>query len=940
MKNSNREQSIIMLLFLAMLAIVLCVGCAGRKDTDDIPLTLAPEVSTGVFDNGLTWYILENSEPHQRGALSLIVGAGSLMEDEDQLGIAHFNEHMLFNGTKNFEDHELVEYLESIGMDFGPDVNAYTSFEETVYRIEVPTDDAEVLGTAFQILEDWAHLALMEGEEIEQERLVIQEEWRLRSTSHTRIEEQWLAEFLKGTLYTERLPIGEPEVFMNLSQDRIRDFYQDWYRPDLMAVVAVGDFETEEVKQLIESHFAHIPVKEHRNPPARGKIENREPRVTIITDPKALFPEVVLTSIKPLIKLTIENDYRDMVIRDLYWSIFNSRMDELSRTTPRPFIESDGSEKNLMSATGHVEFYGQLITENVTSGINVILDEVVRITRHGVTSTELSLAKENLNRSSKQALDEKEHVSSRVLMKELVEFHLRSESSAFIGADKRYQLIQRHLQNITLEDVNDYARTTYPSKAPLLTLIMPEGIEPVPEEELLELLVGLDSREAAPPTEHELIELPVEQISEEGAVVEKKILEELNAEEWVLSNGARVIMKPTEFMENEILFYSFSPGGLSMVDDSQYFDGLHSVEITLESGLGGLSNGELKRVLAGKNVSVTPFINNYFEGFSGMSSKEDLELLFRLIRLYHTNPEFDSNAFDNVLTKLKEVVVARSVDPTSTYRIKINSLLWGNAFRIRALDNEIIDSLDIDTVQQVFTQRFSGFGDSVFVFVGNIDAEILEQFVGKYLANLPSGAREEWVDRNLKYDDNNHDESVFMGTEDAGQVFLFYPSIEIPSKEDRVVFPAIGDILSDLLSNSIRETLGGTYSVSANTVWAMRPEQSLGYVAFGCDPQRVEELTEATEDTIRTLQKGELDEEILGGIKEKYRRIYEDNLRSNEFWLDWISSHLMGDEPILPVEPDEYDKLLTKARVTRLANWIFNLQNQSRVVLLPESMQQ
>lgn len=921
--------------FLFIAAAAFLAGCVSIPEELSSPLPLDPSVVKGTLDNGLTYYIRENRKPLERASLRLVVKAGSLLEEEDQQGLAHLVEHMAFNGTERYEKLELIHYLESIGMDFGPEINAYTGFEETVYMLEIPTDDEEILEKGFEVLREWARHITMEEDEIDTERLVIQEEWRLGRGASGRIRDQILPVFLQDSRYAERLPIGKVDVFMNTPAERVRDFYRDWYRPELMAVVAVGDFKTSDIESLIRRYFDFSASAEPPEIPAFPVPDQEGTRVKIVSDPEVTVPQIELAVLRPPLSLATREDYRAMLVRNLFWSAFNQRLAELARGENPPFIGARGGEGNWVSSASFISVSASLGEEKIREGLDVLTGELVRAVRYGLTPGELERGKDESLLHISRAFREKENLRSSSLAGELVEYHLRDVFMP--GIEGEYDLTRELLPLISLEEVNRYARTLLPRENRILTLILPEAQVPPGEEELLTLLTLVENREVSPPEERDFggLNRTEEGLPEE--VVEKRFLPAWEAEEWILANGARVIVKPTDFMDDQVLFSAVSPGGLSLEEDDLFHDGLYSLLFLQESGLSDFSAGDLEKVLAGRDVSVFPYLGDYFEGFRGGGSPTELETLLQLTRLYFTEPRFDQGVFNNLKERLREVVKNRLADPVTQYRDRIQEIISSGAFRRKPLDPDLLETIYLEEGREVYRRRFSGAGDFTFFFVGALDPADLEPLAAAYLGTLPEGPAEAWQDRGIRPPDYPVDEWVRRGIEPQGRVTLVYHGEGEFTREEEKIVSTLGEILEVNLRELIREELGGTYSVRAAVTPIKQPYSGwTASVELGCDPERVDELTAQIEGETARLRSGDFDQSHLDREIEQYRRTYEVNLRENGFWLNTMARTVReGGEPEPPLPPEEYAALLTRERIVELAGRIFDPQRRIRVVLVP-----
>ena len=532
---------------IILLTVVIIAGCA-TTDTAPAPrdgIPLDPLVTSGTLDNGVSWYIRPNSEPENRASLRLVVNAGSILEEDDQLGLAHLVEHMAFNGTEHFEKHELIDYLESLGMAFGPEINAYTSFDETVYMLEVPTDDPGILETAFQVLEDWAHLVSFDEEEIDSERGVVQEEWRLGRGAQGRILDAYLPVLLGGSRYSERLPIGKMDVVMNAPYARITGFYGDWYRPDLTAVIAVGDFDPERIRSLIEKHFSY---RGRKDPSDRTFFEvpgHRENKALVIRDPEVPSAQVELTVKHPAADYRTENDYRAYLIESMVFSMLNDRFSETARSADPPFVYAGGSSSDFLRTLKLESYSASADIEHIPSAVEAVVGEITRVREQGFTRQELDRKKAEFLRFIENAHRERENLASGSLARELTEYYLKGVFMP--GIDAEYELFNRFIPEISLSQVNRRAGELFPGENRVFTAIVPEQGPSLTEADIIEAVSRGESGPVETYEEEDLDVPLVESKPARGKILDTEHLEEIDTTVMTLSNGARVVIKKNRF---------------------------------------------------------------------------------------------------------------------------------------------------------------------------------------------------------------------------------------------------------------------------------------------------------------------------------------------------------------------------------------------------------
>ncbi|MEM6328108.1 MAG: pitrilysin family protein, partial [Bacteroidota bacterium] len=631
----------------------------------DTPLTLDPAVRSGVLDNGLTYFVRENAEPEARAELRLVVNAGSILEEDDQQGLAHMLEHMAFNGTENFPEQDLVQYLEGIGMQFGPDVNAYTSFDETVYMLQVPTDSLETFTTGLDVLREWAGAVTVSDEEVEKERGVILEEWRLGQGAVGRVQKQHLPVLLQGSRYAERLPIGLPEVVETAPAQRLRDFYRDWYRPDLMAVVVVGDMDGAEVERMIRERFSDLATPpDAPERPSYPVPSHEETLTTIATDPELPQAQVSIDFKSPPTVRETVGDFRDEIKRRLFTGMLNERLGEVARGADAPFAIGFAGLGGGFRTVGFASLAALIQEDKTVPAMDALLTEAERVRRFGFTPSEFERQKTEVARGYRRALAEKDNTESRRLAMLYVSQFLEGDVEP--GIDRAADLVFALLPEITLEEVNTLAGRLLQTSNRVVSVSLPEkeGLQPPTEADLAAVLAGVAAKDIAPYEDATTDEPLIADLPAPGSIVSETLWDEANGvTEMVLSNGVRVLVKPTDFKADEVLLTAFSPGGTSTLDLDTFRRTELATAIVAEGGVGAFDAVALGKKLAGQVVSVRPFISEREEGFSGTASPGDLETLFQLVHLYATAPREDEAALATVRTQFSAFLANMGASP-------------------------------------------------------------------------------------------------------------------------------------------------------------------------------------------------------------------------------------------------------------------------------------
>jgi zinc protease len=908
----------------------------------DERIPVDPQVTVGQLENGLRYYIRENDEPENRAYLRLVVNAGSILEEENQQGLAHFLEHMAFNGTTHFEKQELVEYMESIGMRMGTGLNASTSFDETVYMLSVPTDSLEVLATAFLILEDWAHGLAFDPEEIDRERGVIVEEWRLGQGAGARMRDAQYPILFQGSRYAERLPIGKMEVVENFEPEVLIQYYRDWYRPDLMAVIAVGDFDGDFVEGLIEDHFSKLMPPEDPKPRMVYDVPNHEETLfAIATDEEAPITSVSLYFKQPIQAQGTVRAYRQEIVEGFFNSMLNQRLSELAQEADPPFLGAGSSQGNLNRVKGAYILGASVDDEGVLLGLETILTEAERVAQHGFTEAELERAKAAALRSMERSYEGRGTRSSGSFVGGFINNFLRGSQIADIGF--RYQLYQRFVPEITVEEVNRLAREWITDQNRVVMVSAPEkeGLNTPTEAELSSVMDAVNAEELEPYTETLADEPLLSDIPAPGTIVSERAVDTVGVTEWTLSNGVVVVLKPTDYRDDQILFRAFSPGGSSLVDTEDFIPVSSAGSMINGSGLGSFNPIDLRKKLTGKVASANASISGLEEGLSGSASPQDLETMFQLAYLRFTAPRTDSTLLVSNQTRTLAVLENRRADPASVFADTLQAVMTQNHPRAPLISEELVMATDLEGSLKLYRDRFADASDFTFIFVGDFEIETMRPLVERYIASLPSLDREEtWRDVGPKPPKGVIVKSVYKGMEPQSRsVFVFTGDFE-DSRKNRNDFSAMNTVLQTKLRERVREELGGTYSIGVSGSNSWRPTGSYSItIQFGSDPERVGELKDvifAEIELIKTLGPDEADVE---NVKESLRRARETNLESNSYWVNQIIARYRqghGFEDFWDYEASI--EAITPETVRAAADRYFDLDNYIQATLFPESM--
>ena len=914
------------------------------------PLAFDPLVVRGTLSNGLSYYIRHNEEPRNRARIALVVKAGSVHEEEHQRGLAHFVEHMAFNGTERFAKQEIVDYLESIGSRFGAHLNARTGFDDTLYFLEIPTDDPEIAETAFQILSDWAYAISFDPDEVELERGVVLEEWRLGRGFGSRFEDSLLQALFGSTIYANRSPIGLPEVVEGATAELLREYYERWYRPDLMAVVAVGDFDVDEMESKVKQHFAPPPEGGASQEQAAAGASTERPTITIpghetpwiqvFTDAESPGSQFVLIR-----KLTPDagqdkSAFRRYVVERLAFQMLNARLSERAKAEDPPFLFADAGRSRYVEPMDILTFSGWVETDGIEQGLEAMLEELQRVRLHGFTESELAREKSNLLRSVESFYKQREQIPSENFVGEYVDHFLNGTPAP--GIEAEWQLYQELLPQISLEDFTDVVELWTKSEDTALLVVRPAETESRADDQLttaaLAQIMTANTLEVEPYADV-LGDVPLlATIPTSGSITSEEHIASIDAQRWVLSNGITVIAKQTDFRDDEVEFSAFSPGGHSLVADEDYVSARYAAQLIGGSGVGSHDNVALEKLLAGKRVSVSPYIQELFEGFSGSASPEDLETMFQLITLFATEPRLDPAFFASYEARLRSVAEINASDPDSVLYDATRTVLAQEHFRRRPLTVELVDELSMERAEAVYTDRFADLGDATFIFVGAFDWDSLRSLTSTYLASLPAtGRSEEWIDHGIDPPMGVEDHVVRSGIEPRGNTVLAFAGDMQWTRQEALTLNVAADMLGIRLRERVREQLGGTYGIWVDpNSYALPDMEYLVSVIFGSDPERTEELFQEVLTEVDWIREGG-EQKYLDTVKEQWSTTREEQLRENGFWLGQIRAAMQRDESLAEIIGFE-DRLnaITLEDVAAVAQRYFTPDMYVRVVLLPE----
>lgn len=883
MKSNLKALSLLFLVPMAVFAQDL-------KPTDLIPFD--PNVKKGTLKNGLTYYIRKNSKPEDKVDLRLIINAGSILENEDQQGLAHFMEHMCFNGTKRFPKNQLVDYLQSIGIKFGQHLNAYTSFDETVYFLPLPSDDPEKLEKGFQIIEDWAFNANLNPEEIDKERGVVLEEYRLGLGADKRMEDKYIPKMMYKSQYANRLPIGKKEILQNFTYDKLTSFYKDWYRPNLMCIVVVGDIDVAQMEQKIKDHFESYQNPVNEKPRKIFEVPNhKETFIAIESDKEASQTQIQLLykdygsrkSAKTI------SDLKDEVIEGLFSTMLNNRLNELTNSPTPPFTYGFTYHGNTFARDKEAfQSFAMINEDKQIEALKVLVIENERVKKFGFTIGEFERAKsEILSRTESQFLDRDKMESENFVWQCQSNF---LEQETMTGIEWGYLSIQKMLPTIKLSEVNGYIKEFLKDDNRVVVITAPqkEGLKKVTEQEVLDAL-KLNPKDLKPYEDKIVAKSLLRTNPKEGTVVKKEINEKIGATTLTLSNGAKVTYKKTDFKNDEILLEAVSFGGTNLYSNEEMKKTQFAINGLAEAGFSGLNQNDIDKFMAGKIASVSPYISNTTEGFRGSSTPKDLEYAFQMLYAYFTDLNFDASAFEGYKQKQANFFENMVSQPNFYFQQEFYSYLNKENPRWNGMvpTKEKWAEVDYQLAYNKYKERFANVGDFEFFFVGNIDDASIENFSKKYIASLPSNnVKEVTKDTGYRLLKGDIKKVVNKGKDPKSNVsIMFYGDAPYDTKE-AYLLKALGDVLTIKLIEVIREQESGVYTVNARGGMNKVPYGSFNFnISFPCGPENSEKLITASLAELNKIIINGPTQVDLDKFKQAELLEYKKQMKENRYWM-------------------------------------------------------
>jgi len=890
-------------MLLLLLAFPLSVGAQELNGTAAIPFD--SNVKTGKLKNGLTYFIRKNAKPENKVDLRLVINAGSILEEDDQQGLAHFMEHMCFNGTKRFPKNKLVDYLQSIGVKFGQHLNAYTSFDETVYFLPIPSDDPAKLENGFNIIEDWAFNAVLTPEEIDKERGVVLEEYRLGLGADKRMMDRYMPKMMYKSHYAERLPIGKKEILENFKYEKVINFYKDWYRPNLMSVIVVGDIDIAEMEKKIQDHFGKYQNPKKEKPRKIYDVPNhKETFVSIESDKEASSTDIqiVYKDYGTPKKTVTVNDYRDDLVEGIFSTLLNNRLEELTNSPTPPFTYGYSYHGGTWARTKEAYQSFAMVEEGKElSALKVLVTENERAKKFGFTQTELDRAKSDILARYEKSYNDRDKTNSANFVGEYQAYFL--EGSPTPGIAWEFETVKKMLPGVELKDVNGFVKD-YVKEDNLFVLITgpeKEGAKKITEQEVLATLKVNDA-DIKPYEDTVIAASLLRNEVKPGSILKKENNSKIGTTTLFLSNGAKVTYKKTDFKNDEIIMEGISFGGTNLYSNEDVKKTQFAAGALTEAGFSGLKVNDINKYMAGKIASVNPYISNTTEGFRGSTTPKDLEYMFQMTHAYFTDLNQDKEAYEGFKQKQSAFYKNLSSQPNVYFQQEFYSYLMKENPRFNGIfpDEKSWENTDYALAYKKYKERFANAGDFEFYFVGNIDDKKIEDFSAKYLASLPSNdQKDKPVDLGYRMLKGDLKKVVNKGTDPKSNVTIMYYGDAVYTPKEALAMDALGEVLTIKLVEELRENESGVYGVSARGSMNKIPNGSYNFnISFPCGPENADKLTTSA---LRELQKI-IDNGPQASDIAKYKEAelleYKKNIKENRYWLTNFSrSYINGTSP-------------------------------------------
>ena len=880
---------------------------------------------SGKLENGIHYYIYKNNKPENKAMLNLVVKTGSLMEEDNEQGIAHFMEHMAFNGTTKFEKNEMIKYLQSIGLSFGGDLNAYTSFDRTVYKLLVPTTPKE-LEDGIEVLREWASEATLSPQEIDSEKKVVIEEWRLRQGLAQRLGDVQKKALFEGSRYFDRFPIGLPEIINGADQNLVKGFYQKWYQPENISIIAVGDFDTNQIENFIHKYFNYQGTQKGKTP-KEYSLKKLKNKYVVFSDDEIRYNTFTITKILDRDVIKDEKSMKNSIIDQLLFNILNTRLNNLQKESDTPFLQSLVYKYDINNSQDIFSAVAVIKNNKLSEGITLLNNFLKSSAKNGVTDYELELEKENLINNYKNLVTNKESITHETYADSLVEHVMSGE--CFIDIDEEFNIYSTLIKNITTKDLNKRIKKIYKENS-LYFLTTSTSQNKINEKQLEELIK--ESKNS-----NKIIDFSIKPVILTPLKTSLGSFTKETDGKYLLSNGIKVFSKKTDFDKDKIYIKLFKKEGSSSNDYTTFINSTIAPTIIEQSGVGNLKPTDIDTFMKGKNFSISSYISDYEQGFIISTDRKNLELALEYMNYLIYEPKVDKIIYENTISDLKESLNNRNNSPQIVYRDKIREIYSGKNNRKLPLSEKDLTLISPEKVLNIYKEKFSNFSEYNLIVVGSFTEEELEKNLKTYVASLPSeNSKTIITPLDLKTPKNIVIEKVIKGVDKKATVTLIFPYNFKYGYEEKTLYNSFSQILNIALIEDIREKIGGVYSISSRT--SLSPNnygEDKMVISYSCDISRVDEIEKAVLQSLESLLYKDIDKEKINSVVKNYELSYNTEMKENSFWFNYLYQKITVPNYKLAT-PEEYKELVTKENIWKVNRKAINLKNYISVTLIPE----
>lgn len=920
----------------AALLIVLCLLTGVHAQYNDPILPLDKNVKTGQLPNGFTYFIRRNAQPEKRVFFYLVNKVGSILETDGQRGLAHFMEHMSFNGTKHFPKNDLVQYLQRSGVRFGADLNAYTGFDETVYQLPLPSDDPALLKNGLQIMRDWAQDASLDPTEIDKERGVVLEEKRLGLGLGERINDKVFPVLTNQSKYAARSPIGVEEVLKTFPRDTILTFYKNWYRPNLQALIVVGDIDAAAMEAAVTKLFGDLKMPATQKPRINYSIPlTGANQFLAFADQEVTNNSIQVLFKKKALVVNTKSGYRQLMVRTLFNQLINEQIVELTQKGPTAFMNASISADAFVSDLDLLSVNINVKNTSFVQAFSQVWNILSTVQATGFTQAAITRAETNMLSYMESAVKEMDKQNSENLIKEYVRYFTKQEAAP--GIETEYSLMKELFKTLKPEDFKNFA-AAFLNHGNRDVIVMGPDKTPLPTEETVNTWLATNAPVQATAT---TTTSPVlfKEVLTAGKVLSIKKQPAIDVTELVLSNGLKVILKPTTFKNDEVQFSAQGPGGTSLYNDADYASASVASSVINASGVGECSPVELSRLLTGKRVGVQTFIGERSQGVTGFSTVKDLESALQLVYLYFTKPRIDTTLFNQFMEGSREAIRTRYQTPYHVFSDTVSTVLGNYSLRRQFPSLERFNTITADKILQIQKERFANTRNVTFVFTGSFTVTGITPLLEKYLGSLPSTATKEQArDLGIHIPTGSLKKVVHKGQDDKATVQMVFSGQYDYNDNNNLLIEGVSQVIGFRLIERLRETEGGVYSPGVQASYSKEPTGNYAFtIVFGCSPANVEKMIKATLEEIRSIKTKPVLADDLVKFKTEQQRLLERQQKENGFWLQYLTNQYANQEDASALL--HYPALLNKITASDLqqaANKYLQENNCIQFILFPE----